>query len=121
MGYVANQMNNDNNTDLLMTAINSQGEASRTAIQSLATALGQDFNLVNGAVQTLQSSLSTLALQQAVSVPQIINSIQSGDASLSRQLCECCCENRLLTTQQGYEARIQTIEQTNLLGSHSLS
>ena len=119
MGYVANQMNNDNNTDLLMTAINSQGEASRTAVQSLATALGQDFNLVNGAVQTLQSSLSTLALQQAVSVPQIINSIQSGDASLSRQLCECCCENRLLTTQQGYEARIQTIEQTNLLGSQA--
>ena len=119
MGYVANQMNNDNNTDLLMTAINSNGEASRAAIQNLATSLGQDFNLVNSAVQTLQTSLSTLALQQAVSVPQIINSIQSGDACLSRQLCECCCENRLLTTQQGYEARIQTIEQTNLLGSQA--
>lgn len=119
MGYVANQMNNDNNTDLLMTAINSNGEASRAAIQNLATSLGQDFNLVNSAVQTLQTSLSTLALQQAVSVPQIINSIQSGDASLSRQLCECCCENRLLTAQQGYEARIQTIEQTNLLGSQA--
>ena len=118
-GYVANQMNNDNNTDLLMTAINSQGEASRTAIQSLATALGQDFNLVNGAVQTLQSSLSTLALQQAVSVPQIINSIQSGDASISRQLCECCCENRLLTTKQGYESQIATLNQTNQLGSQA--
>lgn len=119
MGYVANQMNNDNNTDLLMTAINSQGEASRTAIQSLASSLGQDFNLVNNAVQTLQSSLSTLALQQAVSVPQIINSIQSGDCAIQSKLAECCCENRLLTTQQGYESRIATIEQTNTLGSQA--
>ena len=50
---------------------------------------------------------------------QVVNAIQSGDASLSRQLCECCCENRLLTTQQGYESRIATIEQTNQLGSQA--
>jgi hypothetical protein len=46
---------------------------------------------------------------------QVTNALQSGNAALSRQLCECCCENRLLTTQQGYEGRIQTIEQTNAL------
>ena len=48
---------------------------------------------------------------------QVTNAIQSGNAAISRQLCECCCENRLLTTQQGYENRIQTIEQTNTLGN----
>ena len=115
-GFLSNQLNNDSGRELLMNAINSNGEASRSAIQNLATALGQDFNLVNSAVQTLQSGLSTLALQQAVSVPQIINSIQSGDAALASQLSQCCCENRLLTTQQGYESRIATIEQTNALG-----
>ena len=99
-GFLANQINNDNGRDLLMQAITSQGEASRTATQSLSTMLGQDFNLVNGAIQTLQSSLSTLALQQAVSVPQIINAIQSGDASLASQLSQCCCENRLAICQQ---------------------
>lgn len=50
---------------------------------------------------------------------QLTSALQSGDAALSRQLCECCCENRLLTTQQGYENRIQTIEQTNQLGSQA--
>lgn len=99
-GFLSNQINNDNGRDLLMQAITSQGEASRTATQSLSTMLGQDFNLVNGAIQTLQSGLSTLALQQAVSVPQIINSIQSGDASLASQLSQCCCENRLAVCQQ---------------------
>lgn len=114
-GFLANQMNNDSGRELLMNAITSQGEAGRAATQNLATMLGQDFNLVNGAVMNVQNALQTLALQQAVSVPQIINSIQSGDAGLSRQLCECCCENRLLTTEQGYQSQIRTLEQTNSL------
>jgi len=114
-GYIANQLNNDSGRELLMNAITSQGEAGRAATQNLATMIGQDFNLVNNAVSTVQTALSNLALQQAVSVPQIINSIQSGDASLSRQLCECCCENRLLATEQGYQSQLRTLEQTNTL------
>lgn len=118
-GFLSNQLNNDSGRELLMNAINSNGEASRAAIAALASSLGQDFNLVNSAVQTLQSGLSALALQQAVSVPQIINSIQAGNSSLMGKLCECCCENRLLTTQQGYEAQLRTLEQTNQLGSQA--
>ena len=114
-GFLSNQINNDSGRELLMNAITSQGDASRAAVQNLATMLGQDFNLVNANVQAIQSGLSSLALQQAVSVPQIINSIQSGNSALASQLAQCCCENRLLTTQQGYENRIQTIDQTNTL------
>lgn len=76
-GFLSNQLNNDSGRELIMNAINAQGEASRTAVSNLATALGQDFNLVNGAVQNVQNALSTLALQQAVSVPQIMNAIAS--------------------------------------------
>lgn len=118
-GFLSNQINNDSGRELLMNAINSNGEASRTAVQSLATMLGQDFNLVNSGVQTIQTALNTLAVQQAVSVPQLINSIQSGNTTIMSKLCECCCENRLLTTQQGYEAQIRTLEQTNQLGSQA--
>lgn len=118
-GFLSNQINNDSGRELLMNAINSNGEASRAAISNLATMLGQDYSQVSAAVATLQAGLSNLALQQAVSVPQLINSIQAGDASLMSKLCECCCENRLLTTQQGYEAQIRTIEQTNQLGSQA--
>ena len=80
--------------------ITNQGEASRTAIQSLSTMLGQDFNLVNNAVSNVQNALSSLALQNAVSVPQIINAIQAGDNALASQLCKCCCDNQLATCQQ---------------------
>lgn len=118
-GFLSNQINNDSGRELLMNAINSNGEASRAAVQNLATMLGQDFNLINSNVQIIQSALSSLALQQAVSVPQLINAIQSGNTTLMSKLCECCCENRLLTTQQGYEAQLRTLEQTNQLGSQA--
>ena len=118
-GFISNQIDNNAGRELLMNAINSNGEASRAAISNLATMLGQDYSQVSAAVATLQSGLSSLALSQAVSVPQIINSIQSGDAGLMSKLCECCCQNKLLTTQLGYESQIRTIEQTNTLGSQS--
>ena len=118
-GFLSNQIDNNAGRELLMNAINSNGEASRAAISNLATMLGQDYSQVSAAVAAIQSGLSNLALQQAVSVPQIINSIQSGNSTLMSKLCDCCCENRLLTTQQGYEAQIRTIEQTNTLGSQA--
>lgn len=99
-GFLANQINNGNGRELIMQAVTNQGEASRAAIQTLSTMLGQDFNLVNGAIQGVQNSLQTLALQQAVSVPQIINSIQSGDANLASQFQQCCCQNQLAMCQQ---------------------
>jgi len=99
-GFLSNQLNNDSGRELIMNAINAQGEASRTAVSNLATALGQDFNLVNSGVQNVQNALQSLALQQAVSVPQIINSIQSGDAGIISAFQKCCCDNQLAMCQQ---------------------
>ena len=99
-GFLSNQLNNDSGRELIMNAITSQGEASRTAISNLATALGQDFNLVNSGVQNVQNALQSLALQQAVSVPQSMNSIASGDASIISAFQKCCCDNQLALCQQ---------------------
>ena len=88
------------NNDLVMQAVTAQGEASRTAIQTLASSVGQDFNIVNGAVMNVQNMLSNIALQNAVSVPQLINSIQAGNTSLGTQLKQCCCQ-----TQRSIEAK----------------
>lgn len=119
LGFLSNQLNNDSGRELIMNAVTSQGEANRQAVQNLATALGQDFSLVNSGVQNVQNALQSLALQQAVSVPQIINSLQLGNQTLAQQFQNCCCEQKLLTTEQGYQAQIRTIEQTNQLGSQA--
>lgn len=112
---LGNQINNDNNTDLVLNAIN----GTDADVRLLASTLNADVNEVRGAIASVNNSITAIMGQTGLGFQQVINAIQSGDAAMSRQLCECCCENRLLTTQQGYEARIQTIEQTNQLGSQA--
>lgn len=91
-GFLSNQINNDSGRELLMNAIVSQGEQARTAIQTLSTMLGQDFNLVNGAIQTIQSAISQIANNQGLNAMQIINSIQNGTCTLGNQIIQVCCQ-----------------------------
>ena len=88
------------NSELATQAVIAQGEASRTAIQTLASSVGQDFNLVFGAVQNAQGLISQLATANGMGFLQTINAIQAGDASLAAQFQNCCCENRLAICQQ---------------------
>lgn len=70
---------------------------------------------MNAGVTNVQNALNTLALQNAVSVPQIINAIQSGDASLASQLCKCCCDNQLAMCQQTNALQSQADRNANSL------
>lgn len=112
---LANQINNDNNADLIMNAIN----GTDADVRLLATTLNADLGDVNNAIDSVRNAVQQVGAANGMGFLQVTNAIQSGDSALSRQLCEACCENRLLTTQQGYEARIATIEQTNQLGSQA--
>ena len=114
-----NNANANAQREMLNNAIFSQGEASRAAVQNLSTMLGQDFNLINSNVSTIRDGLAALTAQTGMSALQIQNAVQSGNSALASQLCQCCCENRLLTTEQGYQAQIRTLEQTNALGSQA--
>lgn len=99
-GFISNQLNNDSGRELIMNAITSQGEAQRTAIQTLASTIGQDFNLVNSAVMNMQNSLNVIANNQNTNAPQIINAIQAGNASIISQFQQCCCNQQLATERQ---------------------
>ena len=114
-GFLSNQISDTSTRDLIMNAIN----GTDADVRQLASTLNVDVESVKNGINTVNSAIATLAAQTGMSSLQVINAIQSGNATLGRQLCECCCENRLLTTQQGYESRIQTIEQTNQLGSQA--
>lgn len=118
-GYGANgvsaQIGRDTNTELIMNAIN----GTDSDIRLLATTLNADINEVTNSIHQVQNAIQQVGAQNGMGFLQVTNAIQAGNTALSRQLCECCCENRLLTTQQGYENRIQTIEQTNQLGSQA--
>ena len=100
---------------LALQAVASEGAASRAAVESLAASMGQNYSTILPAVQNVQATISQLASANGMGFLQVINALQQGNCNLASQLSQCCCDNRLLTTQQGYETRIQTIDQTDQL------
>ncbi|MBO7617356.1 MAG: hypothetical protein J6T22_09135 [Bacteroidales bacterium] len=99
-GFISNQLSNDSGRELIMNAINAQGEAQRTAVQTLASTIGQDFNLVNTAIMGIQGTLNSIANTQGMNVMQVVNAIQSGNASIISQFQQCCCQQQLATERQ---------------------
>ena len=95
-GFLANQLNNDAGRDLLLQAINGRADA----LGQLAQITNSSVETVKNNLFTLQSAIQSVGSQVGMSGLQVINAIQAGNATLGRQLCECCCENRLVTCQQ---------------------
>ena len=95
-GDVAGMLNNDAGRELLMSAI--QGNSN--AIGQLSTKLNCDINTINSSICNLQSLLQNIGNQVGLSGQQVINAIQSGNASLASQLAQCCCDNKMAICQQ---------------------
>ena len=112
---MGNLVNSDSNRDVVLQAIN----GTDADVRQLATTLGMNYETISQGISDARLALANVGSQVGLSGLQVQNAILSGDASIVSKLQECCCENRLLTTQQGYESRIQTIEQTNQLGSQA--
>ena len=95
-GNLPNLINNDAGRELLMSAIQGNGNA----IGQLATTLNCDINQVNSALQALTTQLQGVGNQVGMSGMQVINAIQSGNAQLASQLAQCCCDNKMAICQQ---------------------
>lgn len=95
-GFLANQLNNDAGRDLLLQAINGRADA----LSELAGILNTSVANVQNGINSIQSAIQTVSSQVGLSGAQVINSIQNGNAALSQQLCNCCCENRLAIANQ---------------------
>lgn len=110
-GYLSNQLNNTAGRDLLMQAINGNGNA----LQQLATTLSSDVNSIKNAINCVQASINSVGNQVGMSAAQVTNAITTGNMTLAQQLAQCCCDNKLLVTQQGYQNQIATLNQTTAL------
>ena len=100
-GFLASQLNNDYGRDVLLQAINGNANA----IGQLATTLHCDVNQI-------QSTLCSISNAVGLTGQQIINAVQTGDASIAAQIASCCCDTKQLITTQGYENRLATVDQT---------
>ena len=95
-GSLATQLNGDAGRDLLMSAIQGNG----SAIQNLANMLNTGIDTVQNGIFTLNNAITSVGTQVGMSGLQIQNAIQSGNASIASQICQCCCENRLAIANQ---------------------
>lgn len=95
-GFLSNQMNNDTGRELLMNAI----QGNREAISTLSSLLNTEINTVQNGIFTLNNAITSVGTQVGMSGLQIQNAIQSGNAALASQICQCCCENRLAICEQ---------------------
>ena len=114
-GYLANALNNDTGRELIMQGLNGNHEA----LVNLSNILHSDVESVQTALNSISLGIQNVGSQVGMSGLQVINAIQSGNAALASQLCQCCCENKLLVTEQGYQSQIATLNQTNQLGSQA--
>ena len=114
-GNIGTQLNNDNNTDVLLQAIN----GTDADIRLLATTLNTDVDSLKLGINTIQGAIAQVGSQVGMSGLQVVNAIQSGNSALASQLCQCCCEMRQLTVEQGYQNQIRTLEQTNALAGQA--
>lgn len=110
-GYLSNQITNGAGRDLLMQAI----QGNRDAINQLSTQLGTNIGNVQTAINNVMSSIQQVGNQVGMSAMQTINAVQAGNMTLGQQIAQCCCDNKLLVTTQGYENQIATLNQTNTL------
>lgn len=111
LAQIQDTLNTNQGNTLLMNAISNNG----TSVKELATAINCNYNAVQAAINGVQSAISNLGSRNDMSAMQIVNAINSGDSSLANQLSSCCCEVKQLVTTQGYENRINNIEQTNTI------
>lgn len=110
-GYLSNQIMNGSGRDLLMQAI----QGNRDAVTALSNQLNTNVGNIQTAVNQLLSSVTQVGNQVGMNALQTINAIQAGNQSLGQQIAQCCCDNKLLVTSQGYENQLATLNQTNIL------
>lgn len=77
-GNLPNMINNDAGRELLMNAIQGNGNA----IGQLATTLNCDIKQINSTLQAMATQL------------------QNSNAQLASQLAQCCCDNKMAICQQ---------------------
>ena len=84
VGFLANQLNNDAGRDLILQAVNGRADA----LSQLAQITNTDINNVREAISIVNSKLGEVGTQVGMSGLQVINAVQSGNATLGRQRSE---------------------------------
>lgn len=105
------QMQDNHNSDLLMSAIN----GNNTAIHELASNLCVSTRDLQMAICGVQNSITQVAGQVGMTGERVINSVLLGNKDLTSAIQNCCCNTQQSILKMGYEGQLATQAQTNAL------
>ena len=110
-GAIPAELNGDAGRQLLMSAIEGNGNA----INQLASSFNCNAQQMQTAICNVQNAITQVGNQVGLSSNQIINAMQSGNQSILTQLADCCCQTQTAITKMGYENQLAVCQQTNTL------
>lgn len=84
--------------EMLMSAIQRNG----VDLSQLAQSINCSNDRLRDAIGDVSTQICNFAGQNGLSFQQVINSIQSGNAALASQLCNCCCDIKQLISESNY-------------------
>lgn len=93
---LGNLINNDAGRDLLMQAIQGNGNA----INQLSTMFNCSTNQIQQSINAVMTQIQQVGNTVGQSAQEIINAIQAGNCNIAQQIASCCCENRLAIANQ---------------------
>lgn len=102
-----NQMADNQNSNLLMGAIQGNGND----LKMLASNLNCDFNALQTSICGIQAGIQQLGGQIGFSAERVINAISQGNLQMTMALKDCCCQTQQNIIKMGYENQL---EQKNL-------
>lgn len=110
--------NQNNNTDLLMQAI----QGNKDSIANLATTLHCDVNSIEKTICAIQSAVERVSGEVGFSAERVINAVNAGDCRVIEAINTCCCQTQraidgvnLNLTKLSYDNQLATVNQTNTL------
>lgn len=108
---IPNLINNDAGRELLMSAIQGNGNA----INQLASTLNCSVGQIQQSINAVTTQLQQVGSQVGMSTNQIINAINSGNCQIAQSVADCCCRTQNAITTMGYESQLAMCQQTNSL------
>jgi len=105
------QINDNNNNQWAREAI----QGNTFAISQLSQSLGVNYNALTAAIGNVKDAIFQLGAQNGMGFAGMMNAINLGNLNIIQQLKDCCCGLKTQILEQGYQGRIETINQTNEL------
>lgn len=103
------QINDNNNNAIAREAIQGNG----FAISQLAQNLNVDANAIREAVGTVNANISRVGSETGMGFMGVQNAVNLGNLNIIQQMKDCCCNIKTQVLEQGYQGRIETIQQTD--------